>query len=212
MVGLLAATRIYDALIAEYGSTEEHWESGWGLKEGLDNDMTQRCAFAREKTWAFAEFPVIVQIEIQKTSHATQSQIFGSQWNNVGGLYGNIDGFIPWTPRELGRCVWFWHRQPWSRKGNGAELPMAREHSTAWDAQQTFWSVHGTWQSWASLSPRLDLWRDSATCSHSSRAYDWSSWQLPDLPKKIAKFKHCLLLHPQEQPHPTHVHTTLQVH
>lgn len=95
MVGLLAATSIYDALIAEYGSTEEYWESGWGLKEGLDNDTTQRCAFAREKTWSFAEFPVIVQVEIQKTSYATQSQIFGSQRNNVGGLHGNIDGFIP---------------------------------------------------------------------------------------------------------------------
>lgn len=79
MVGLLTATRIHDALIAEYGSTGEHWESGWGLKEALHNDRTQRCAFAREKTWGFARFPVIVQVEIQETSYATQSQIFGSQ-------------------------------------------------------------------------------------------------------------------------------------
>lgn len=79
MVGLLTATRIHDALIAEYDSTGEHWESGWGLKEGLDNDRTQRCVYAREKTWDFAEFPVIVQTEIQKTSYATQRQIFGSQ-------------------------------------------------------------------------------------------------------------------------------------
>lgn len=79
MVGLLTATRIHDALIAEYDSTGENWESGWGLKEGLGNDRRQRCVYAREKTWGFAEFPFIILIEIQKTSYATQSQIFGSQ-------------------------------------------------------------------------------------------------------------------------------------
>lgn len=30
MVGLLTATRTHDALIAEYDSTGEHYESGWG--------------------------------------------------------------------------------------------------------------------------------------------------------------------------------------
>lgn len=35
--------------------------------------------YAREKTWGFAEFLFIILIEIQKTSYATQSQIFGSQ-------------------------------------------------------------------------------------------------------------------------------------
>lgn len=32
MVGLLTATRIHDALIAEYDSTGEHYESGWGAE------------------------------------------------------------------------------------------------------------------------------------------------------------------------------------
>lgn len=79
MVGLLTATRVHDALIAEYDSTGEPWKSGWGLKEGLDNNRTQRCVYAREKSWGFAEFPVIVQAEIQNTNYATLSQIFGSQ-------------------------------------------------------------------------------------------------------------------------------------
>lgn len=32
MVGLLTATRIHDDLIAEYDSTGEHYESGWGAE------------------------------------------------------------------------------------------------------------------------------------------------------------------------------------
>lgn len=77
MAGLLSATGIHEALIAECDSTGQHGESGWGMKEGLDSDRTQRCMYAREETWGFGEFPVMVQAEMQKTclSHATQSQI-----------------------------------------------------------------------------------------------------------------------------------------
>lgn len=48
-----------------------------GLKEGLDSDRAQRCMYARGETWGFGEFPVVVQVEMQKTclSHASQSQI-----------------------------------------------------------------------------------------------------------------------------------------
>lgn len=46
MVGLLRATGIHEALIAECDSTGEHRESGWGLKEGLDSDRTQKCMYA----------------------------------------------------------------------------------------------------------------------------------------------------------------------
>jgi len=77
MVGLLSATGIHEALIAEHDSIGEHGELGWGLKEGLDSDRTERCVCTREETWSFEEFPAMVQVETQKTclSHETGSQI-----------------------------------------------------------------------------------------------------------------------------------------
>lgn len=101
---------------------------------------------------------------------------FESQWNNLGGLYGNIDGFITGAPRDVvGMC------------GSGTCRHGTRRVTVLscwWLGSPMQGGVHSKLfdQCTELGNPKtrsrqgLDLWKDSLTCSHSFRVYDWSSW------------------------------------
>lgn len=208
MVGLLSTTGIHEALIAQYDSTGEHREAGWGLKEGLSGNMTQRFRCAREATWGFGDFPVNGPGLNSETlfESCNLEPNFDSQCKNLGGLYCNIDGFIIGTPRDAvgvcgsGTCS--------HRAGKVTVLSCQCLGSVAQSGvpREPFHHGTGLGNPKDHFCQGLVLWRDSAMCSHSFTVYVWSSWSLP---AKSAKY--CLLLHPTQYP-PSPTHTTLQVH